>query len=153
MQTNDTLTNDSLENNSLANNSLYCVESEKSVSRFVEDFTAIAEGNNFVIHNKASMNMKETFIAHGETVPDDFDLHMLQICKPTKSSKSLNVNLERSIFMPKFVHVFSKADKTQVRYLSFSPEYIADALPGDSKLPESLSQTYSKIRSMIDEAR
>jgi uncharacterized protein (DUF302 family) len=135
------------------NQTLYCIESEKSVGRFVEDFTAIAEQNDFVINNKGSMNMKETFSAHGGTVPEDFDLHMMQICKPTKADKSLTANPERAVLMPKFVHVFSKDNKTQVRYLSYTPEYIAAMVPGDSAFPESLEQTFIKIRAMIDEAK
>lgn len=132
---------------------LYAVESEKSVTDFVEDFIEIAENKYFVINNKASMNMKETFSAHGGNVPDDFDLHMMQICKPTKADKVLTTNLERAVLLPKFVHVFSKANKTQVRYLSFTSEHVAKLLPGDTKFPESLEQTYTKIRSMIDEAK
>jgi len=131
---------------------LYAVESKKSVSRFVEDFAAIAGARDFVINNKETMNMKETFTSHGGEVPDDFDLHMIQICKPTKADKSLTANPERAVLMPKFVHVFSKDNCTQVRYLSYSPEYIAMMVPGDAKFPESLEQTYSAIRSMIDEA-
>lgn len=135
------------------NETLYSVESEKSVSHFVKDFAAIVEDNDFVINNKATMNMKETFSAHGGSVPKDFDLHMMQICKPTKADKSLAANPERAILMPKFVHVFSKNNKTQVRYLSFTSEYIVDMVPGDATFPESLEQTFAKIRSMIDEAR
>lgn len=135
------------------NETLYAAESEKSVSRFVEDFAAIAEDNDFLINNKATMNMKTTFSAHGGSVPEDFDLHMMQICKPTKADKSLAANPERAILMPKFVHVFSKDNKTQVRYLSFTPEFIADMVPGDAKFPESLEQTFTKIRSMIEEAK
>jgi uncharacterized protein (DUF302 family) len=136
-----------------ANQTLYCIESEKSVSRFVEDFTAVAEKNDFVINNKGTMNMKETLSAHGGKVPEEFDLHMMQICKPTKADKSLAANPERAVLMPKFVHVFSKENKTQVRYLSYAPEYIAAMVPGDDTFPESLGQTFTKIRTMIDEAK
>lgn len=135
------------------NETLYAVESEKSVHRFVEDFAAVVDANDFVINNRGTMNMKETFASHGGEVPDAFDLHMIQICKPTKADKSLSANPERAVLMPKFVHVFSKNRKTQVRYLSYTPAYIADMIPGDTAFPGSLEQTYNKIRSMIDEAR
>lgn len=135
------------------NETLYAVESDKSVSRFVEDFATVVAANDFVINNKSTMNMKNTFREHGGNVPEDFDLHMLQICKPTKADKSLTANPERAILMPKFVHVFSKDSRTQVRYLSYSPEYIVDLVPGDTKFPESLEQTFTKIRSMINEAK
>ena len=133
-------------------NTLYAVESDKSVSQFVEDFATIVKENDFVINNTASMNMKETFSAHGGEVPDDFDLHMIQVCKPTKADKSLTANPERAVLMPKFVHVFSSDNTTKIRYLSFAPEQIAALVPNDGKFPESLEQTFSQIRSMIDQA-
>ncbi|MEE4241784.1 MAG: hypothetical protein V2I36_09960 [Desulfopila sp.] len=132
---------------------VYAVESDKSVLGFVKDFQEVVTANDFVIHNSASMDMKKTFTHHGVPVADDFDLHMIQICKPAKSSASLGVNIERAIFMPKFVHVFSKGGATQIRFLLFDSESIADIVPADSSFPESLQQTFSKICSMIDQSR
>lgn len=131
---------------------LYLVESEKSVTRFIEDFAAVVKKNDFVINNRATMNMKETFTSHGGEVSDDFDLYMIQVCKPTKADKSLSTNPERAILMPKFVHVFTANNKTQVRYLSFTPEYIETLVPDDVHFSSSLAGTFSKIRMMIDEA-
>ncbi|SDO55718.1 DUF302 domain-containing protein [Desulforhopalus singaporensis] len=132
---------------------LYAVESDKSVTGFVEDFAAVAASNGFVINNRATMDMKKTFQAHGGSVSEDFDLHMIQICKPTKADKSLAANPERAILMPKFVHVFTKNNRTQVRYLGYSPAYIASMVKDDSAFPDSLAQTFGTIRAMIDEAR
>lgn len=132
--------------------SLYAVESEKSVTKFVDDFAAVVVKNNFVINNEHSMNMRKTFAEHGGNVPENFDLHMIQICKPTKADKSLTFNPERSILMPKFVHVFSKNNKTQIRYLSYSQEDIGNLVENDEKFSGSLKQTFTTIRSMIDEA-
>ncbi|NEX21983.1 DUF302 domain-containing protein [Thiorhodococcus mannitoliphagus] len=135
------------------NEDLYAVESEKSVPQFVSDFKKIVEDNAFVVNNADTMDMKTTFRAHGGQVADDFDLHMIQICKPTKADKSLTFNPERAVLMPKFVMVFSKAGKTQVRYMSYGADDIADIVPEDAEFPASLAQTFSKIRSMIDEAK
>lgn len=135
------------------NEDLYVCESEKSVQQFVADFAAIAVKNAFVVNNSETMDMKTTFREHGGTVPDEFDLHMMQICKPTKADKSLTANPERAILMPKFVMVFSKDGKTQIRYLSYSADDIAALVLDDSKFPESLAQTFTKIRSMINEAK
>ena len=131
---------------------VYAAESSKSVPQFVADFARIVEANEFVINNGATMNMKETFGAHGGVVPEEFDLHMIQVCKPTKADKSLTANPERAILMPKFVHVFTKDNRTQIRYLSYTPEQIGDLVKNDAAFPESLAQTFSKIRSMIDQA-
>ncbi len=131
---------------------LYVVESGKSVKQFVADFGATVKVNDFVINNAETMDMQQTFRAHGGEVADDFDLHMIQVCKPTKADKSLSMNPERSILMPKFVMVFSKDDKTQVRYLSYSDTDINELVLDDPKFAESVGQTFVKIRSMIDEA-
>ena len=135
------------------NDHLYAIESEKSVAQFVSDFSKVATANEFVINNADTMDMKTTFRAHGGQVPDEFDLQMMQVCKPTKADKSLTFNPERSVLMPKFVMVFSKNGKTQVRYLSYSAADIAEIVPGDPEFPASLDQTFAKIRSMIDEAK
>lgn len=135
------------------NDELYCVESEKSVAQFVADFGEVVKKYDFVVNNSDTMNMKNTFRDHGGTVPDEFDLHMMQVCKPTKADKSLTMNPERSILMPKFVMAFSKDGKTQVRYLSYSAADITALVLDDPKFPESLAQTFAKIRAMIDEAK
>ena len=135
------------------NEDLYVTESGKSVKQFVADFAAKAAENAFVVNNADTMDMKTTFREHGGTVPDEFDLHMMQVCKPTKADASLTANPERAILMPKFVMVFSKDGKTQVRYLSYSADDIAALVPDDPKFPESLAQTFAKIRSMIDEVK
>jgi uncharacterized protein (DUF302 family) len=135
------------------NDELYSVTSEKSVAQFVADFSDVVKKNAFVVNNHENMDMKKTFREHGGTVPDEFDLHMMQVCKPTKADGSLTTNPERAIFMPKFVMVFSQAGKTQIRYLSFSAEDIAAFVLDDPKFSESVGQTFVKIRSMIDEVK
>ena len=135
------------------NDDLYCTESSKGVSQFVSDFTDTVKKYDFVVNNFESMDMKKTFREHGGEVPDDFDLHMMQICKPTKADQSLTMNPERAILMPKFVMVFSKDGKTQIRYLSYSIADIEVLVLDDPKFPENVSQTFVKIRSMIDEAK
>lgn len=132
---------------------LYVAESSKSVKDFVADFSEVVSKYAFVVNNSDTMDMKKTFAAHGGEVADDFDLHMMQICKPTKADKSLSMNVERSILMPKFVMVFSKEGKTHIRYLSYSAADIRELVPGDEKFPDSLAETFAKIRSMIDEAK
>ncbi len=132
---------------------LYAAESEKTVAQFVQDFSSIAKASDFTINNLATMNMKETFTAHGGTVPEEFDLHMIQVCKPSKASISLAANPERAILMPKFVHVFSGNNRTQIRFLSHSPEEIRELVPNDAEFPDSLKQTFIKICAMIDQAR
>ncbi len=135
------------------NEDLYVTESAKGVGQFAADFSAIVKANDFVVNNSETMDMQKTFRAHGGEVSDDFDLHMMQICKPTKADKSLTANPERAILMPKFVMVFSRDGKTQIRYLSYSNADILELVRDDPKFVESVGQTFTKIRSMIDEAK
>lgn len=135
------------------NEELYQAETSKSAAQFAGDFEKVCGKYAFIVNNRDVMDMKKTFRAHGGVVPDDFDLHMIQVCKPTKADKSLTANPERAILMPKFVMVFTKDGKTQIRYMSYSAADIAEMVPGDSKFPESLAETFAKIRSMIDEAK
>lgn len=135
------------------NENLYITESSKSVKEFVTDFSEIVKKYAFVVNNSDTMDMNKTFTKHGGSVADDFDLHMMQVCKPTKVDKSLTVNVERAILIPKFVMIFSKDGKTQIRYLSYSADDISELVPDDPEFPESLARTFAKIRSMIDEAK
>lgn len=132
---------------------LYVVESSKGVSQFLADFAATLQANDFVINNIDTMDMKKTLASHGSEMPEDFDLHMIQLCKPSKAGKSLAMNLERAIFMPKFVMVFSKEGKTQVRYLSYGSADISAFVVDDPAFADSVGDSFAKIRSMIDESK
>lgn len=130
---------------------VYATETVKDVAQFVCDFITVLGKYGFMVTNKSTMAMADTFIAHGAEIATGFDLHMIQVCKPKKAALSLVGNPERAVLMPKFVMVFTKNNKTQVRYLSYS-EMDIRAVVDDDVFPESLAQTYSKIHSMIDEA-
>jgi len=97
------------------------------------------------------MAMAYTFGQHGVEVAEGFDLHMIQICKPTKAAKSLSKNPERAVLMPKFVMVFSKDEKTQVRMLKYGRELISELID-DDEFPKSLEETFSNIIAIIDAA-
>ena len=133
-------------------NDLYSTETTKSPAEFAKDFEAVCTKYDFTVNNSDTMDMGKTFGAHGASVSDDFDLHMIQVCKPAKASKSLSGNPERSILMPKFVMAFSKGNKTQLRYMSYSDADIK-AMVDDDVFPGALAETFAKIRSMIDEAK
>jgi uncharacterized protein (DUF302 family) len=131
---------------------VYATTSSKSASGFAKSLSEVARKNGFVIHNESTMDMAHSFGQHGAEVAEDFDLHMMQICKPEKAAKSLSGNPERAILMPKFIMTFSKEGKTQIRFLSYSEDNIR-AVVDDDVFPGSLAETYKKIHSMIDEAK
>lgn len=133
-------------------NNLYQSDTRKSVRDFIRDFEVIARKSGFIIHNADTMDMARTFGLHGAEVPADFDLHMVQICKPEKASKSLAANPERAVLMPKYIMLFTKNDATQIRFLRYSAEDIS-AIVDDPVFPGSLAETYERIVAMLEEAR
>ncbi len=133
-------------------NNVYATESTKNTGQFVMDFSEIVKQNGFVVHNAATMDMGESFRAHGSEISDDFDLHMIQICKPSKAAQSLSSNPERAILMPKFVMTFSRDNKTQIRFLRYDANDIKTVVD-DDVFPASLAETYTKIVEMIDLAK
>ncbi|WP_432822455.1 DUF302 domain-containing protein [Trichloromonas sp.] len=131
---------------------IYRAATTKPLADYVAALDAAATRRGFSIHNRAHMAMAEMYQAQNLPMPADFDLHMVQVCKPEKSSLSFRANIERAPLMPKFIMVFSKDGATQVRFLAYRKELIAALVPGDAQFPESLVQTYAVIREMIDEA-
>lgn len=131
---------------------LFMAESAKSNAQFVEDFGRVAEKYGFIIHNEDKMAMAKTFGSHGVEVAEDFDMHMIQLCKPEKAATSLSFNPERAVLMPKFIMTFTKNGKTQIRFMQYSEASIRNMVD-DEQFPASLAETYAKIISMIEEAR
>ena len=131
---------------------IYRTETSKPVNEFIQDFTAIARGNGFLIHNEDKMEMAHVFGVHGVAVAAGFDLHMVQICKPAKAAKSLSKNPERAILMPKFVMVFSQEGKTAIRMLRFSAAQVAE-LVDDAEFPASIVESFEHIVTAIEAAR
>lgn len=131
---------------------LYKAETSKPINQFVKDLAIAAKKRGFIIHNEDKMEMAHSFGKHGVKVAEGFDLHMIQICKPEKAAKSLSKNPERAVLMPKFVMTFSKNGKTQIRFLSYSKDMIANIVD-DSEFPDSLEETYKNIIAIIEEAK
>ena len=132
--------------------SLYATESTKDNNQFVKDLTAIATRKGFTVHNRETMDMARSFKSHGIDTREDFDLHMIQVCKPEKAAKSLQANPERAVLMPKFIMTFSGNGRTQIRFLHYDAETIR-AIVDDDDFPAALAGTYETIISMIEEAR
>ena len=131
---------------------VYATETAKNNAEFVKDLGEVVKKYGFIVHNEDKMEMAHSFGAHGAEVAEGFDLHMIQICKPEKAAKSLSMNPERAILMPKFIMTFTKDGKTQIRFLSYSEDNIK-AVVDDDQFPGSLAETYKKIVEMIDEAK
>jgi uncharacterized protein (DUF302 family) len=131
---------------------IYQATTKKPLASYVADLDTAATRRGFSIHNRSNMAMAETYRVHNIPMPENFDLHMIQVCKPEKSSGSFQTNIERAPLMPKFIMVFTKEETTQVRFLYYSKELIAELVPGDESFPEALAQTYEGIIDMINKA-
>lgn len=130
---------------------VYRAESAKNIEQFAADFIALVTAKGFTVHNDGKMVMKDVFTAHGQEVAEGFDLHMIQLCKPEKASKSLSVNAERSVLMPKFIMAFSKEGRTQVRMLRYGKDLITE-LVDDAYFPPLLEETFDTLAAFIDAA-
>lgn len=126
-------------------------ETEKPVPVFVLDLEKALNKRGFIIHNKDHMILKKTYDEHNIRMPEGFDLHMLQLCKPEKSSHILKGDIERVSLLPKFVHVFSKNKKTQVRMLKYQMEDVA-SLMNDRTFGKAVDESFSSIMGFIEEA-
>jgi uncharacterized protein (DUF302 family) len=131
---------------------VYHSETPKPIDRFVKDLGRIAKSRGFLIHNEDKMELSHVFGRHGVEVAADFDLHMIQICKPEKAAKSLGKNPERSVLMPKFIMTFSRDGQTQIRFVHYTPETVRN-LVDDDEFPGSLAETFTQIIALIEEAR
>lgn len=135
----------------MQHDTLLKMETGKSVADFVRDLEEAGRRYGFIIHNEDRMDMARSFGSHGVSVAEGFDLHMVQVCKPEKAARSLSANPERAILMPKFIMVFSKEDRTQIRFMEYGQEEIRSMID-DEVFPGSLAETYAAIRQMIAEA-
>ena len=131
---------------------IYRAETTKPVTRFINDLSSLAAARGFLIHNEDKMEMANVFGHHGVEVAEDFDLHMIQVCKPEKAAKSLSENPERSVLMPKFIMIFSRNGLTQIRCVHYLQATVR-ALVDDDEFPGSLAESFTQIIGLIEETR
>jgi len=130
---------------------LYRTQTTKPLSEFVATLAAAGKKRGFLIHNENTMEMAHTFGKHGVKVGAEFDLHMIQICKPEKAAVSLSQNPERAALMPKFITTFTQNGSTQIRMLRYGRAMI-EALVDDPDFAASLDESYNAIQKTIEEA-
>lgn len=130
---------------------LYRTQTAKPLGEFVAALANAGQKRGFIIHNETTMEMAHTFGKHGVQVGAEFDLHMIQICKPEKAAISLSHNPERAALMPKFITTFTKDGMTQIRMLRYGQTMI-EALVDDPDFAASLDESYNAIEKTIEEA-
>jgi hypothetical protein len=130
---------------------IYKNQTSKPLTQFVKDFHNSAESRGFKIHNADRMDMAGVFNGHNIDTPETFDLHMMQLCKPEKGSKSMIKNLERAVLIPKFVMAFTEQGQTQIRFLHYSETAVAKLID-DAEFPKSLVASCKTIIDIIEAA-
>ena len=132
----------------------------KSLEAFVADFTQAAEKRGFALIHQEKSDLVAFYRSHGVELPESYKHVMLQICKPQQSGGALLMNPERSVFIQKFVFVYTEEGQTEVRFLGYSGQLVADLLghnsfengPSDDAFAERLEGSFLSMQEMVTEA-
>jgi len=130
---------------------VFRAETNKSIIGFIKDLGKSMAMQGFIIHNEEKTELIHHFGHHGLELAEGFDLNMVQVCSPKKSAQSMTENLERAVLLPKFIVVFSKSGKTQVRMLLLGQELVAE-LVDDAEFPVMHEAVSDSLISAIEEA-
>ena len=130
---------------------VFRAETNKSIIDFIKDLGKSMAMQGFVIHNEEKTELVHHFGHHGLELAEGFDLNMVQVCSPKKSAQSMMENLERAVLLPKFIVVFSKTGKTQVRMLLLDRELVAE-LVDDTEFPAMNEAGSNSLITAIKEA-
>lgn len=110
------------------NVSIYRNSSEKPLDQFVSDLTAEIEKRGFIFAHTDKSDLAEFYRGHGIDWPENNQHVMLQMCKPENSGKAMQLNPERSLLIPKFFFIYNRGGKTEVRFLRYSQQLMAELL-------------------------
>ena len=134
--------------------------SDKPFDTFITDLTKEIEAKGFSVPHQEKSNLVDFYQNAGFTLPTNYRHVMLQVCKPEVSSKSLNANPERSVFVQKFIFVYTKGEKTEIRFLCYSNELIAELLghnefadaPSDDDFANRMTSAFMAMEAAINAA-
>ena len=130
---------------------VYRAETNKPIATFIGDLGRSMAMQGFIIHNEDRMEMVHHFGHHGVELAEDFDLHLVQVCSPKKSARSLVENIERAVLMPRSIVVFSVEGRTQIRMLRMGRELVAQ-LVEDAAFPDLNQEVTVSLVAAIKEA-
>ena len=132
----------------------------KPFDTFLLDLTKEIEAEGFTIYHRDKSDLAGFYRNEGFNLPENFKHVMLQICKPGSSSKSLLANPERSVFVQKFIFIYTKGGDTEIRFLGFSDNLIGDMLghnefetgPSDDEFAKRMKGTFATMAKMVQDA-
>ncbi|MDX2479287.1 MAG: hypothetical protein QNK24_03000 [Desulfuromusa sp.] len=139
---------------------IYKNSTDKPFETFLEDLTKEVEAAGFIISNLEKSDLIAFYRGEGIDIPNNYKHVVLQICKPQNSGKVLPPNPERSIFVQKFLFVYNKGGRTQIRFLGYSAKLIGDLLghnefekgPSDDMFAEGLNGTFGIMEKIVQAA-
>lgn len=134
--------------------------SDKPFDQFLADLTAAIEAEGFSIHHRDKSDLVKFYRDLGVDMPEWYRHAMIQICKPENSGKSLPRNPERSVFVQKFIFVYNTGEKTEIRFLGYSKDLIAELLghnqfdqgPSDDAFAERMQGTFATMDKIVKAA-
>lgn len=134
--------------------------SDKPFAVFLEDLSQQIEAEGFSIHHRDKSDLVKFYQDLGVPMPEDYQHAMIQICKPQNSGKALPVNPERSVFVQKFIFVYSRGEKTEIRHLGYSADLIGELLghnefdqgPSDDAFAERMEGTFATMDKIVKAA-
>ena len=95
----------------MADVTIFKNSTDKPLETFLQDLTTEIEAKGFSIHHQDKSDLVKFYRNAGFNLPNQYRHIMLQICKPEVSSKSLFANPERSVFVQKFIFIYTKGEK------------------------------------------
>ncbi|MCK4502100.1 MAG: hypothetical protein KAU22_03635 [Desulfuromonadales bacterium] len=139
---------------------IYKNSTNKPFDTFLADLTKEIEAEGFAIYHRDKSDLVNFYRCEGFDLPDHFKHIMLQICKPASSSKSIYANPERSVFVQKFIFVYTKGEQTEIRFLGYSDQIIGDLLghnefekgPSDDDFATRMKGTYATMEKIVQAA-
>lgn len=142
----------------MADVSIYRNSSNKPFEVLIEDLKQAVSAAGFSVHHLDKADLVDFYRNQGVVMPDNYRHAMIQMCKPENSGKSLPANPERSVFVQKFFSVYSKGDKTEIRFLIYSPELILELLgnnectggPSDEDFAQKMTNAFNAMKKIAE---
>lgn len=140
--------------------SVYRNCTKKPLDDFVADLSTEIEKRGFGFYHLEKSDLGDFYRSQGVDWPKDYEHRVLQLCKPENSGKALQVNPERSMLVQKFFFIFSRDGKTEIRFLRYSQQLMADLLGhneyeqgfSDDVFAERMAGIFSAMQSSVEAA-
>ncbi len=120
-------------------NKIHQFETFKEITKIIQDVEVAINEKGILFDKDCCLDMKKIYQEYNIDLPQGFDVRMMRICNPQRSSQALFKNPERAMLTPRFLTFFKKEDKTQIRFLDLGTETIT-ALLDDPEFSKAYSQ-------------